>query len=107
MFLLICWDLTQTDDDETLHAKMNDLYKLAASDKIKMLALTQNDAKMIDEYKHKHQALYDFANADGVVLKTMVRSNPGLILIKDGTIIMNWHHNNFPSYSDVKQKYMK
>ena len=107
MFLLICWDLTQTDDDETLHAKINDLYKLAASDKIKILALTQNDAKMIDEYKHKHQALYDFANADGVVLKTMVRSNPGLILIKDGTIIMNWHHNNFPSYSDVKQKYMK
>ena len=107
MFLLICWDITQTDDDETLHAKMNDLYKLAASDHVKMLALTQNDAKMIDDYKHKHQALYDFANADGVVLKTMIRSNPGLILIKNGTIIMNWHHNNFPSYSDVKQKYMK
>ena len=29
------------------------------------------------------------------------------ILIKDGTVIMNWHHNNFPTYSDVKQKFMK
>lgn len=107
MFLLIEWDLNETEDDETLHAKINDLYKLASGEKIKLLALTQSDAKLIDDYKHKHQALYDFANGDGTVLKTMIRSNPGLILIKDGTVIMNWHYNNFPSYSDVKQKYMK
>jgi len=107
MFLLVCYDLTKTEDDETLHAKINDLYKLADSEKIKVVALTAGDAKQIDDYKHKHQAMYDFANADGIVLKTMVRANPGLILIKDGTIIMNWHHNNFPTYSDVKQKYMK
>jgi hypothetical protein len=106
-FLLVCYDLAKTDDDETLHAKINDLYKLAATDKIKVLALTASDAQQIDTYKHKHQALYDFANADGIVLKTMIRANPGLILIKDGTVIMNWHHNNFPSYTDVKNKYMK
>lgn len=107
MFLLVCYDLTKTEDNETLHAKINDLYKLAAADKVNVLALTAGDAKQIDDYKHQHQAMYDFANADGVVLKTMVRANPGLILIKDGTVIMNWHHNNFPTYSDVKQKYMK
>ena len=107
MFLLVCYDLTKTEDDETLHAKINDLYKLAESDHVKVLALTAADAKQIDDYKHKHQAMYDFANADGIVLKTMVRANPGLILIKDGTVIMNWHHNNFPTYSDAKQKYMK
>ncbi len=107
MFLLVCYDLTKTEDDETLNAKINDLYKLADGENIKMLALTAGDAKQIDDYKHKHQAMYDFANADGIVLKTMVRANPGLILIKDGTVIMNWHHNNFPTYSDVKQKFMK
>lgn len=107
MFLLVCYDLTKTEEDESLHAKINDLYKLAQADKVNILALTAGDAKQIDEYKHKHQALYDFAQADGVVLKTMVRANPGLILIKDGTVIMNWHHNNFPTYSEVKQKYMK
>lgn len=106
-FLLVCYDLAKVEDDETLHAQINDFYKLASSEKVKLLGLTASDAKQIDDYKHKHQALYDFANADGIVLKTMVRANPGLILIKDGTVIMNWHHNNFPSYSDVKQKYMK
>lgn len=107
MFLLICYDLTKTENNETLHAKINDLYKLATADHKQVLALTAADAKQIDDYKHKHQAMYDFAQADGIVLKTMVRANPGLILIKDGTIIMNWHHNNFPTYSDVKQKFMK
>lgn len=107
MFLLVCYDLTKVEDNETVHAKINDLYKLADTDKIKMFALTASDAKLIDDYKHKHQAMYDFLNADGIVLKTMIRSNPGLILIKDGTIIMNWHYNNFPTYSDVKQKFMK
>lgn len=107
LFLLVCYDLTKTEEDETLHAKINDLYKLAQADKVNLLALTANDAKLIDNYKHQHQALYDFAQADGVVLKTMVRANPGLILIKDGKVIMNWHHNNFPTYSEVKQKFMK
>lgn len=107
MFLLVCYDLSKTEEDETLHAKINDLYKLAQTDKVNVLALTASDAKLIDNYKHQHQALYDFAQADGIVLKTMVRANPGLILIKDGTVIMNWHHNNFPTYSEVKQKFMK
>lgn len=107
MFLLVCYDLDKADNDPTLHAKINDLYKLATADKVGLLGLTANDAKRIDDYKHTHQALYDFANADGIVLKTMIRSNPGLILIKDGSVIMNWHHNNFPTYSEVKQKFMK
>ncbi len=106
-FLLVCYDLTKTEDDETLHAKINDFYKLAQQDKINILGLASADSKQIDDYKHKYQALYDFATADQTVLKTMIRSNPGLMLIKDGTVIMNWHHNNFPSYSDVKNKLMK
>ncbi len=106
-FLLVCYDLKQTDDDAALHAKINDFYTLASKDQKKVIALTASSAKEIDDYKHAHQALYDFAAVDAIVLKTMIRSNPGLILMKDGVVIANWHHNNFPSYSEVKQKYMK
>ncbi len=106
-FLLVCYDLKKTEDDESLHAKINDFYTLASKEGKKITGLTASSAEEINAYKHAHQALYDFASVDAIVLKTMIRSNPGLILIKDGTIIMNWHHNNFPSYSEVKQKYMK
>lgn len=69
--------------------------------------MTSSGAKEIDDYKHAHQALYDFASVDGIVLKTMIRSNPGLILVKNGTVVMNWHWRNIPSYSEIKDKYMK
>ncbi|MGZ3884115.1 MAG: BT_3928 family protein [Bacteroidia bacterium] len=105
-FWLVCYDLEKTDGDPSLHAKINDFYTLATKDGKKMLALTASSAKEIDDYKKEHQALYDFASVDKIVLKTMIRSNPGLMMMKDGTVIMNWHHNNFPTYSDVKQ-YMK
>jgi uncharacterized membrane protein YphA (DoxX/SURF4 family) len=106
-FLIICYDLTKTETDPSLHAKLNDLYTLAERDGQTVWAMTSSGAKEIDEYKHAHNALYDFTLVDGIVLKTMIRSNPGLILMKDGTIIANWAWRNIPSYSEIKEKYMK
>ena len=106
-FWLVMHELALTDEDETLMANINDFYKLASGEKYKFIALTASGAKEIDAFKHKHNALYDFATVDNTVLKTMIRSNPGLMLIKDGTVIANWHYHNFPGFSDVKQKLMK
>jgi uncharacterized membrane protein YphA (DoxX/SURF4 family) len=105
-FWLIAYDLKETENDETLMTKINDFYKLASSEKINFIAITSTVAD-VDAFKHKHNALYDFCSADGIVLKTMIRSNPGLMLVKNGTVIMNWHHNNFPGFGEVKIKYMK
>ncbi|MES2681292.1 MAG: BT_3928 family protein [Bacteroidota bacterium] len=106
-FWIIMHELALTEEDETLMAQVNDLYKLATEDHHRVIALTASSSKEIDDFKHRHNALYDFAMVDNTVLKTMIRSNPGLMLMKDGTVIMNWHHHNFPTYSDAKQKYMK
>ncbi len=106
-FWLIMYDLKETEDDPSLIAKINDFYKLATLEKYKFMAFTASGPSDIDEYKHKHNALFDFALVDGIVLKTMIRSNPGLMLVKDGKVIANWHHNNFPGFGDVKQKHMK
>lgn len=106
-FWLITHELAHVEDNETLMAQVNDFYKLASLDKHKFIAFTASSAKEIDDYKHKHNALYDFATVDNIVLKTMIRSNPGLMLVKNGKVIANWHHNNFPTYSDAKQKFMK
>jgi hypothetical protein len=106
-FWLICYDITKTKDDASLQAKLNDFYTLATKDGKQMIAITSSGAKEIDDYKHAHNALYDFATADGIVLKTMIRSNPGLMLMKDGTVIANWHWRNIPSYSEIKDKFMK
>ncbi len=106
-FWIIMYDIKKSKDDETLIAKMKDFNKLATGEKHEFIVLTSSGPQDIEAYKKKHNVNFEFASADGIVLKTMIRSNPGLMLVKDGTVIQNWHHHNFPSYNDVKQKYMK
>ena len=47
--------------------------------------------------------LIDFYLADATTLKTMIRSNPGLILLKDGKVIAKWHYNDFPSIQEFQE----
>ncbi|MEL6124450.1 MAG: hypothetical protein AAFR14_12095, partial [Bacteroidota bacterium] len=47
------------------------------------------------------------ANADDVLLKTIVRSNPGVVLFKDGTILQKWHHRKLPSFEEVRKQYLR
>lgn len=106
-FWLVMHALKGTEDDERLMAKIDDFYKLATQEGYHFIAMTASGPAEIDEFKHKYNALYDFVSVDDIVLKTMIRSNPGLILIKDGTVIANWHWRNIPSFSEVKLKLME
>jgi hypothetical protein len=102
-FWLIAYDLNETKDDEKLMSQINDFYTLVAKDHLNFIAFTASGSKEIDAFKHKYNALYNFVIVDQTVLKTMIRSNPGLMLIKNGTVVMNWHFNNLPVYSNIKK----
>jgi len=41
------------------------------------------------------------------VLKTMVRANPGLMLLQDGVVLDKWHYNDLPEYSEIINLYEK
>jgi hypothetical protein len=40
---------------------------------------------------------YDFYAGDEIMLKTIVRSNPGFMLLRNGIIIAKWAYRDFPS----------
>jgi uncharacterized membrane protein YphA (DoxX/SURF4 family) len=44
--------------------------------------------------------------ADDIELKTMVRSNPGLILLHNGVIVKKWHYNDFPDFESIAKRYL-
>ncbi len=45
--------------------------------------------------------------ADDILLKTIIRSNPGVILMKEGKIIQKWHYKKLPSFEEIKAKYIQ
>ena len=47
-----------------------------------------------------------FGLADDILLKTIVRSNPGIVLIDQGTILNKWHYKKLPSWDNVKASYI-
>jgi uncharacterized membrane protein YphA (DoxX/SURF4 family) len=45
--------------------------------------------------------------ADATVVKTIIRSNPGIMLLKDGVVLAKFHHNNTPEPNAVFDYYIK
>ncbi len=61
----------------------------------------------VENFRHEHQLMFDFYSVDFTTLKTIVRSNPGLLLLKEGNVVGKWSHNSFPSYQEVKEAHLK
>lgn len=63
--------------------------------------LTSTGAERFEQFRHQHQLGAPYFFADATVLKTIVRSNPGIWLIDDGTVKAKWHYNDTPLVDDV------
>ena len=81
--------------EEMLDA-INDLYDYAVINGYPFYALTSATSKDIAQWKDYTGASYPFCNLDDITLKTIVRSNPGLVIIHDGTITAKWSRRDLP-----------
>ena len=104
VFMLIAYDLnkskTKTQD------KINELANWATENGISFICLTStllDDALAIAD---ETGAPYEFFNCDEIELKTMIRSNPGLLVIKDGNILGKWHYNDIPTPEEFQEEFM-
>jgi len=104
-FILVAYDLNKTHR-EGFH-KILPFYKKAAADGYSFICLTNSLPGEIKQFRMANGTAFNYYNADDVVLKTMVRSNPGLLILKDGIVLAKWGFRDFQSYDAVKQKYLK
>jgi hypothetical protein len=65
--------------------------------------LTSSYDEVVEEFATKHQLEVTFGATDDITLKTIVRANPGLVLLKQGTVVAKWHHNALPDISEIYQ----
>jgi uncharacterized membrane protein YphA (DoxX/SURF4 family) len=73
----------------------------ALDGKVEMMALTASGASEFEAFRHENQLPLQYYFADATVLKTIVRSNPGITLWQDGTVRGMWHHNDTPDPNEV------
>ena len=99
--LAVAYDLSKTT--KQAWNQVNDLAAGAEEIEIPFITMTASSDEMIEEFRHEVQAAYPFYFTDETTLKTIVRSNPGLLLLKRGTIIGKWHYNDFPTFEEIKQ----
>jgi len=100
---VVVYDLTTAN--KKAFEKINELAKAMSQNLVPVLGITHSTYTLTDPFRHEVQAAYPFYYAgDDKFVKTMMRSNPGLILMKNGTIIKKWHYNNVPSYTDAMHK---
>ncbi len=93
-FLLVSPYLEQADDSRL--DLINQVYDYAETNHYPFYCLTASGDKAIERWQDTTGAEYPFCTTDGTTLETIIRSNPGLVLIKNGKVIRKWSHNLLP-----------
>jgi uncharacterized membrane protein YphA (DoxX/SURF4 family) len=73
----------------------------ALDGKVDCFVLTSSSSEAMEAFRHEHQLAVPYYFSDATVLKTIIRSNPGIALWKEGTVLGNWHHNNIPPAAEI------
>lgn len=100
VFLLVAPFLEHADDSRL--DLINEVYEYAKEQGYSFYGLTSSNEQAISRWRDMTGAEYEFCLADGTTLKTIVRSNPGLVLLKHGTVIRKWSHNNLPVIEETE-----
>lgn len=103
-FIIVAYDLNTTN----LNAlkKLNDLAnKMTEQFRTRSVILTSSSHTLADDLTNELDLSTEFFYADAIPLKSMVRTNPGLILMKQGTVINKWSYHLIPSFERLSKKY--
>lgn len=100
----VAWNL-----DKTQEKALGDINAIAINSvenfNIRSVLLTSNSAQDASKLSKKLTLLTEIFYADAVPLKSMVRSNPGLMLLKDGVVIDKWPSSALPTYNYLAENY--
>lgn len=99
VFVIVSYDLNalskkEIDGMKTLSDQLSGMH-------IDLAVLTSSLPEESIAFQEVNKFYADFYYSDDVVLKTMVRANPGLIAFREGVVLGKWHFNDFPLDSEL------
>jgi uncharacterized membrane protein YphA (DoxX/SURF4 family) len=105
VFMLIAYDINKSARKN--QPQINELANWAIGEGYSFICITSSLFDDCDRFTEETGAPYDFFHADEIDLKTMIRSNPGLFVLKGGTIVAKYSRNQIPSVEDFKTEFLK
>jgi len=104
--IVVAYDLNHTNVEAI--GKLNAMAANLIHDfNTRAILLTSNSAKDAEAFAKKNHLVMEIFYADEVPLKSMVRANPGVILLKNGVILNKWHYHSVPKYDDLVKQYFQ
>lgn len=85
---------------------INPFVEKAQQEGIKVFAVVSATPEMVEDFKKDGGPDIPYLNSDDITLKTIIRSNPGVLLLKDGVLIKKWHYKKLPDFETIKKNYM-
>lgn len=102
-FVLIAYDLSNASSKNW--EKIKTIVENSNTTEISFAVVTSSLPEEVIQFQEKNLPDAEFYYADDITMMSMIRSNPGLILLRNGVIQDKWHFNDFPSFSDIQQKF--
>lgn len=93
-FILVAHKIDLADDSNI--DLINEIYDYSMEYGYPFVCLTSSLQEEIEDWSDRTGAEYPFYLADDITLKTIIRSNPGLMLLKNGVIMNKWDHHSLP-----------
>lgn len=101
-FLLVAYDITKSDNE--YQNQINELATFSEGNNIEFICLTSSVDEEIEKFKSENNPTYKFYACDEITLKTIIRSNPGLVLLKKGTVIGKWSDSDIPTIEEFENE---
>ena len=98
--MLVSYDLSKTNTD--VQDQLNELAQQSESNGVRFFGLTSTPFAESDKFRHEHQNAFPYFSCDATTLKTIIRSNPGLVALKGGVVLGKWHYNDLPGIKEVE-----
>ena len=76
--------------------KASDIAAFSDKHGYRFYCLTASPQSEIEDLKSQLGLKYEFCFTDEITLKTIIRANPGLVLLRNGTVVNKWHYNDMP-----------
>jgi len=91
--------------DRERFEQLNKLFEAAAKSRkhIDVLTITSTAAGKFDSFRHDVNLATPFYFADATVLKSVIRSNPGLLVLHNGTVVAKYHYHDIPALYQIEK----